>query len=149
MPDLFQSPFIYRALADAVLVAHVGVVLFIVGGLLLILAGGRLDWAWVRGLRFRVLHLAAIGYVVVTTWFGIECGLTTLEQSLRSKAGQTSFEGDFIAYWLSRILFYEAPPWVFVVAYSAFGLLVAWSWVSVRPHRNQSPPPVLKFPEDN
>ena len=149
MPELFQSPFIYRALADAVLVIHVGVVLFIVGGLLLILAGGRLDWAWVRGLRFRVLHLAAIGYVVVTTWFGIECGLTTLEQSLRSKAGQASFEGDFIAYWLSRILFYEAPPWVFVAAYTAFRLLVAWSWVAVRPHRNQSPPPVLKFPADN
>lgn len=137
MSQLFQAPFIYRTLADAVLVAHVGVVLFIVGGLALILAGGRLNWAWVRSRRFRAIHLAAIGYVVVTTWFGIECGLTSLEQSLRLKAGQTSFEGDFIAHWLSRILFYEAPPWAFILVYTAFGLLVLWSWIAVRPRRNR------------
>ena len=137
MSQLFQSPFIYRALADAVLVAHVSVVLFIVGGLVLILAGARLNWAWVRGIRFRAIHLAAIGYVVVTTWFGIDCGLTTLEQSLRLKAGQTTFEGDFIAHWLSLVLFYEAPPWAFITVYTAFGLLVLWSWIAVRPGDRQ------------
>lgn len=137
MPQLSQSPNTYRILADAVLVTHAGVVLFIVGGLVLILAGGRLNWRWVRGIRFRAMHLAAIAYVVVTTWFGIECGLTTLEQSLRIKAGQTSFEGDFIAYWLSRILFYEAPPSVFITVYTAFGILVLSSWIAVRPHRNR------------
>lgn len=135
MSQLFQPSLIYRTLADAVLVAHVGVVLFIVGGLVLILAGARLHWMWVRNIRFRVLHLAAIGYVVVTTWFGIECGLTTLEQSLRVRSGQASFEGDFIAHWLSRLLFYEAPPWAFIALYTAFGLLVLWTWVAVRPGR--------------
>lgn len=137
MSQLLPPPFLYRALADAVLVTHVVVVLFIVGGLALILAGARLNWTWVRGLRFRVLHLAAIGYVVVTTWFGIDCGLTTLEQSLRLKAGQTAFEGDFIAHWLSRFLFYEAPPWAFIAVYTAFGLLVVWTWIAVRPRRNR------------
>lgn len=133
MSQLLQPPFMYRALADLVLVAHVGVVLFIVGGLVLILIGARCNWTWVRDMRFRVLHLAAIGYVVVTTWFGIDCGLTTLEQSLRVKAGQVSFDDDFIAYWLSRLIFFEAAPWVFATIYTAFGLLVAWSWFSVRP----------------
>lgn len=137
MSQLLPPPFLYRALADAVLVTHVVVVLFIVGGLALILAGARLNWTWVRDLRFRVLHLAAIGYVVVTTWFGIDCGLTTLEQSLRLKAGQTAFEGDFIAHWLSRFLFYEAPPWAFIAVYTAFGLLVVWTWIAVRPRRNR------------
>lgn len=136
MSQLFHPPFIYRILADAVLVTHVGVVLFIIGGLALILAGARLNWTWVRDMRFRVLHLAAIGYVVVTTWFGIDCGLTTLEQSLRLKAGQPTFEGDFIAYWLSRFLFYEAPPWAFIALYTAFGLLVLWTWIAIRPRRN-------------
>ena len=136
MSQLFHPSFIYRILADAVLVAHVGVVLFIVGGLGLILAGARLKWRWVRDMRFRVLHLAAIGYVVVTTWSGIDCGLTTLEQSLRLKAGQTAFEGDFIAHWLSQFLFYEAPPWAFIAVYTAFGLLVLWAWIAVRPRRN-------------
>ncbi|RJG14780.1 DUF2784 domain-containing protein [Massilia cavernae] len=129
------DPSTYRTLADAVLVLHLGVVVFIVGGLVVILSGARLNWMWVRDMRFRVLHLAAIGYVVVTTWFGIECGLTTLEQSLRVRSGQLSFEGDFIAHWISRIMFYEAPPWVFAAVYTAFGLLVAWSWLSVPPHR--------------
>lgn len=135
MSQLFHSPPLYRALADVVLVAHVGVVLFIVGGLVLVFAGARLDWAWVRNIRFRLLHLAAIAYVVVTTWFGIECGLTTLEQSLRTRAGQLTYDDDFIAHWLSRILFYEAPAWAFISAYTAFGLLVLWSWIAVRPER--------------
>lgn len=138
MSQSFQTPLIYRTLADAVLVAHVGVVLFIVGGLVLILAGARLNWSWVRNMRFRIAHLAAIGYVVITTWCGIECGLTTLEQSLRLKAGQTSFEGDFIAHWLSRILFFEAPPWAFIAVYTAFGLLVAWTWIRVAPRRRRT-----------
>lgn len=137
MSQLFQQPFIYRALADAVLVAHVGVVLFIVGGLILILAGAHFNWTWVRDVRFRLLHLAAIGYVVVTTWFGIECGLTTLEQSLRLKGGQTPFDDDFIAYWLSRLIFFEAAPWVFATIYTAFGLLVAWTWIRVAPRRRR------------
>ena len=128
----------YRILADAVLILHLGVVLFIVGGLVLILAGGRLQWAWVSNLRFRVLHLAAIAYVVVTTWFGIDCGLTVLEQSLRGRAGQLTYDDDFIAHWVSRIMFYDAPPWVFVAAYTAFGLLVAWSWFAVPPVRHSS-----------
>lgn len=137
MPQLIPQPFFYRALADAVLVVHVGLVLFIVGGLILILAGAHFNWPWVRNIRFRVLHLSAIAYVVVTTWFGIECGLTTLEQSLRIKGGQVSFNDDFIAYWLSRLIFFEAAPWVFATIYTAFGLLVAWSWFSVRPARSR------------
>lgn len=135
MSQLFQQSLMYRTLADAVLVAHVGVVLFIVGGLVLILAGAHFNWAWVRDMRFRALHLAAIGYVVVTTWFGIECGLTTLEQSLRIKGGQMTFDDDFIAYWLSRLIFFEAAPWVFATIYTAFGVLVAWTWIYVAPRR--------------
>lgn len=129
------DPRLFQFLADIVLILHVGVVAFIVGGLVLILAGGGLGWAWVRNFPFRVAHLAAIVYVVVTTWFGIECGLTTIEQSLRTRAGQLSYDDDFIAHWLSRILFYEAPPWAFTVVYTAFGLLVLWSWLRVPPVR--------------
>ena len=129
------DPAIYQLLADAVLVLHVGVVLFIVGGLVLVLAGGYWRWGWVRNRHFRLLHLAAIIYVVFTTWFGIDCALTTLEQDLRGRAGQPVSGEDFIPHWLGRILFYHAPPWVFVSAYSAFGLLVLWSWFAVRPRR--------------
>ena len=121
-------------LANAVLVIHACVVLFIVGGLILVLLGGRCRWRWVHNTWFRVLHLTAIAYVVVESWLGIVCPLTDLEQWLRERAGQPVHEGDFIAFWLGKLLFYQAAPWVFVVAYSMFALAVAGSWVIVRPH---------------
>lgn len=123
----------YHYLANAVLLAHVGVVLFIGAGLVLILAGGLCGWHWVRNFCFRVLHLGAIGYVVAESWLGIVCPLTDLEQWLRQRAGQPVHEGNFIAFWLGKLLFYQAEPWVFIAAYSAFALLVIGSWVMVRP----------------
>jgi hypothetical protein len=120
-------------LASAVLVVHAGVVLFIVGGLILIVLGGRYRWPWVRNFWFRALHLAAIVYVVAESWLGIVCPLTDLEQWLRARAGQPIHEGDFIAFWLGKLLFYQAEPWVFIAAYSIFALAVVYSWVTVRP----------------
>lgn len=128
-----QVDMTYLALANAVLVLHVMIVLFIIGGLILTLVGGALRWRWVRNLVFRVLHLAAIGYVALEAWLGIVCPLTTLELWLRTRAGQTVYDGDFIAFWLRKLLFFEAPPWVFTAAYTAFGSLVLLGWMLVRP----------------
>lgn len=130
MPDHAE---LYRYLANAVLIAHVGIVLFIAGGLLLTLVGGLRGWRWVRSFSFRALHLAAIAAVAMEAWAGIVCPLTTLEQWLREHAGQDVYEGDFVAYWLSKFLFYQAEPWVFIAAYSSFGLLVVLSWFLVPP----------------
>lgn len=49
------------------------------------------------------------------------------------RAGQIVADADFIAYWLGRLLFFEAPPWAFIAAYTGFALLVALSWLLVRP----------------
>jgi hypothetical protein len=125
----------YQFLANAVLIAHFGVVLFIVAGLMLILLGGGLGWRWVRNFWFRVTHLAAITYVVAESWLEIVCPLTVLEQWLRERAQLTLHEGDFIAFWLGKLLFYQASPWVFVTLYSLFALMVIGSWVIVRPRR--------------
>lgn len=124
---------LYRTLADVVLVVHVGFVVFVVFGLLLILLGGLLGWAWVRFPLFRLLHLLAIGQVVGQAWLGIICPLTTLEMWLREMAGDVTYQGTFIAYWLQKILFYQAPPWVFTLCYTLFGSLVVASWILVRP----------------
>lgn len=125
----------YRLLADAVLLLHVLFVLFVVVGLVLILVGGARRWRWVRGRRFRIAHLAAIGIVVAQAWLGVICPLTTLEMALRSRAGDAVYTGSFIAHWLERALYFQAPAWVFVVCYTAFGLAVAASWWLVRPAR--------------
>jgi hypothetical protein len=123
----------YLFLANAVLVVHAGVVLSIVCGLILILLGGGCGWQWVRNRWFRLLHLAAIVYVMMESWLGIACPLTDLEQWLRQRAGTPAHEGDFIAFWFGKLLFYQAAPWVFIAAYSIFALAVLYSWVLVRP----------------
>ena len=124
---------INRALADLVLVAHVAFVVFVVFGLLLILCGGVMGWRWVRNPWFRVAHLAAIGLVVLQAWLGIVCPLTTLERHLREAAGDAIYSETFIAHWLHRVLFFQAPMWAFTVCYTLFGLAVVMSWIQFRP----------------
>ncbi len=129
-----MSPRAWLLAADAVLLLHTLFVAFVIAGLILVLAGGALSWRWVRNRLFRVLHLFAIGIVVAQAWAGVICPLTTLEMSLRSKAGDAVYQGSFISHWLESILYYQAPAWVFVVAYTLFGLAVILSWYLVRPN---------------
>ena len=127
----------YLLAADGVLLLHVLFVIFVVTGLILILVGKLLSWAWVRNWWFRVIHLAAIGVVVLQSWLGVICPLTKLEMYLRGKAGDTTYAGSFVAHWLESILYYQAPAWVFAACYTAFAAIVVLSWVWVRPHGRQ------------
>ena len=124
---------ILRVVADVVLITHVAFVAFVVIGLLLIVCGGFRRWNWIRNPWFRTAHLAATGVVVAQAWFGAICALTTLEMSLRERAGGGKYGGTCIAYWLQKLLYYEAPPWAFVVSYTLFGLAVVGSWIGFRP----------------
>tara|TARA_R110002124_G_scaffold222176_1_gene387576 strand:+ start:1476 stop:1877 length:402 start_codon:yes stop_codon:yes gene_type:complete len=118
----------YALFADLILVLHVGFVLFVVGGLVLIVLGNLRHWQWVNHWWFRLVHLGAIAVVVAEAWLGWVCPLTTFEQWLRARAGNTSYDGSFIEYWLQQLLYYDAPSWVFLLGYSLFGLLVLGSW---------------------
>lgn len=122
-----------RFAADLLLVLHASFIAFVVLGLVLVIVGGLLSWSWVRNRWFRIVHLVCIGIVVVQAWLGMICPLTTWEMGLRRAAGDPSYEGSFVAHWLSELIYYEAPWWVFVVAYTAFGMLVVISWFWVRP----------------
>ncbi len=128
MPLPTLDPTLAAALANAVLLVHAALVLFVVSALPLVWVGNARGWAWVNRRGFRLLHLAAIAIVVAESWLGIECPLTTLEAWLRLQAGQPVQGQDFIAFWVGRLLFYEAEPWVFTAVYSLFGLAVAASW---------------------
>lgn len=130
-----ENSVFWRALADIVLTLHVAFVVFVVIGLLLILIGGFCRWNWIRNPWFRVSHLAAIGLVVVQAWLGIVCPLTVLEMYLRERAGDETYSGTFVSHWLHQLLYYDAPPWVFIVCYTVFGLAVAGSWLKFRPRR--------------
>ena len=128
-----QDQSVYVLLADAVLLLHVLVVAFVMGGLILTLLGRLLNWAWVRNPWFRTLHLISIAVVASQAWAGVVCPLTTLEMWLREQGGGSVYAGSFIAHWLDQILYYDLPSWVFTLAYSSFGLLVLASWFWVRP----------------
>jgi len=126
----------YQVLADLVLVLHAGVVLFVVGGLVLVLLGNALGWRWVNAFWFRVAHLLAIMVVALQAWVGVVCPLTTLESWLRVQGGSTGYDVSFIGYWLQRLLFYTAPNWVFILTYSVFGAAVAATWWYFPPRRS-------------
>ena len=118
----------YQLLADAVLLLHFGVVVFVVGGLAAVVIGNVRGLRWVNSLWFRLAHLAAIGVVVVQSLLGKLCPLTVLESWLRERAGESAYTTSFIEYWVQRVLFYEAPSWVFTLSYTIFGLLVVAAW---------------------
>ena len=113
---------------------------FIVLGLILIVIGGFLQWEFVRHRWFRILHLSAIGVVVLQSWLGRLCPLTTLELWLREQAGgEGGYEESFVQYWLQEFLYYELPLTVFAIAYTIFGLVVVATWFLVPPTKRNKP----------
>ena len=127
---------LYRVAANLVLLLHLAYVGFVVFGLVAIWVGHARRWGWVRRPGWRYAHLGAIGIVVAQAWAGLTCPLTTWENALRRRAGQSRYEQACIEHWLRDLLFIEAPPWAFVVGYTAFGLLVLGSLIWVAPRRS-------------
>lgn len=130
-----DSGFLYLLAADLLLLGHVLFVAFVVVGLALVLIGKALDWAWVRNPWFRLSHLTAIGIVVLQSWVGLICPLTTWEMALREHADDVVYSGSFISHWLDALLYFQAPAWVFTVCYTVFASVVVASWFWVRPRR--------------
>ena len=127
---------VYRIAAELVLILHTSFIAFVLFGLVAVLVGMAAKWEWTRNFWFRVAHLAAIGYVVVQALFGMVCPLTILENDLRVRGGQVAYgDGGFIQYWLHKLIFFDAEPWVFTVCYTAFGLLVVATWWFAPPRR--------------
>ncbi len=123
----------YLVAADAILFIHALFVGFVILGLVMVFAGKLFSWSWVHNRRFRIAHLAAIGIVVLQSWFSVICPLTLWEMELRDKAGDITYPGSFVAHWLETLLYYRAPEWVFILLYTLFGALVVGSWFWVRP----------------
>ena len=107
------------------------IVLFILLGVPLVFLGAALHWTWVRSWRWRALHLGAILFVAAESLLGMTCPLTLWEDKLRG--GQIA--GGFIERWIDRLIFYNAPTWVFTVSYLAFTALVLITWMLVPPTR--------------
>jgi hypothetical protein len=120
--------------ADALLVLHFAIVVFIVGGLLLTWAGAALGWGWVRSPWFRYLHLGAIAFVALEALIGMVCPLTEWEDALRGGARADSFVGR----WVQRLLYYRAPEWVFTTLYVAWAAATLLTLRLVPPRTSKS-----------
>ena len=86
---------IYRFLADLVVVVHGLFVAFVMLGAFLALRWRRLVW----------LHVPALIWGILIEYAGWICPLTPLENSLRARAGETAYSGDFIQHYLIGALY--------------------------------------------
>lgn len=121
-----------HAFADAVLVVHAAVVIFLVGGALYVWVGVWRNWPGIRSPVFRYTHLAIMLYVATLSAIGSACPLTKWEDALR---GEVNGSG-FIARWIGRILFYDLPGWVFTTVYISFAGALIVSLVLIRPGKD-------------
>jgi hypothetical protein len=119
-------------LADLVLLVHFVYVGTVVLPVILIPLGAKLRWRWIRNRTFRAVHVGMMLLVLIESFAGIMCPLTWLESNLRG----TGAPGEgFVAYWIHELMFYQFPPWVFVLLYAAFFGVIVGLWRLVPPNR--------------
>lgn len=92
---------LYRIGADAVLMLHLGFILFVLLGGLLV--------AWKRS--FLLLHLPAMAWGVFVELSGRPCPLTHWENLLRRLAGNAGYEAGFVEHYLLPLIY---PAWLSV-----------------------------------
>ena len=122
---------LYRALADLVLLLHLGFVLFVVLGGLLVLR--RAKWAWA--------HLPCAAWGVLIEFAGWICPLTPLEVHLRVRGGEAGYTGDFIGHYVTALLYPQGLTRGVQVVLGSFALLVnvaVYTWVLSRRRRSGS-----------
>jgi hypothetical protein len=86
---------LYRALADLVVILHLGFVVFAVGGALMVLRWRRLAW----------VHIPAAIWAALIEYAGWICPLTPLEKWLRALGGGSEYAGGFVAHYILPILY--------------------------------------------
>lgn len=87
----------YRILADALVLVHIGFIIFAVLGGLLVL----------RRRFIAFLHLPAAGWAVFVQVSPNYCPLTSWENHLRLSGGQIGYHNSFVDHYLLPILY---PP---------------------------------------
>ncbi|MGE6241973.1 DUF2784 domain-containing protein [Ectopseudomonas guguanensis] len=86
---------IWRTAADALVLVHLGFILFVLLGGLLLLRWPRLIW----------LHLPAVAWGILVECLHLGCPLTPWENQLRRLAGQAGYDGGFIEHYLIPLIY--------------------------------------------
>jgi hypothetical protein len=127
-------------LADVILGLHVLYATFVLGGFLILPWGLRRRWGWVRARAFRLPHLVGTAVVAVEALIGLTCPLTWLEDTLLLAGGAPGYERSFIGHLLYGLLYYDAPGWMFMLAYTALALagFAFYHYMDQRAHLNRN-----------
>jgi len=86
---------VYRLLADTVLLLHLGFILFVLFGALLV--------AWRRSIM--PFHLAAAAWGIGIELSGAICPLTWIENRFRQLAGETGYGGGFVEHYVVPLIY--------------------------------------------
>jgi len=135
----------YGLLADLTAILHGAVVLFVLGGLVLILIGLWRRWEWVRGLWLRFTHLLLCLMVVGFEALDEPCPLTSLELWLREQTPEgTTYSGSFIAHYVHDVIHVQLQPQMLAGPTALLLLLVAalyfWRGPRRRPREDRTGP---------
>jgi hypothetical protein len=123
--------------ADIVMLIHFAFIAFVVGGQALIMIGYHRKWRRTTNRVIRGIHVVCVLYVVVQAWAGQWCPLTLLENRYRQAAGQETYGSSFIQDWMGRLIYYDAPHWVFTIIYTVFGAVALIYWLLLEIQRAQ------------
>jgi hypothetical protein len=114
---------LWRALADLIVVCHLGFVLFVV-------LGGALALRWRRA---AWLHLPALLWGAGIEFVHGICPLTPLENRLRRLGGEAGYSGGFVEHYLLPVLYpagltedVQLALGAFVVLLNAAVYALAW-----------------------
>jgi hypothetical protein len=119
--------------ADAILLIHFCYIAFVVGGFVIVWLGFVCRWNWVRNFAFRLVHLAAMGYVLAEALLGVTCPLTIWENNLRAQAGRAAYRESFMQHWLGRLLFHDWSETTFMLLYAAVFVFIVATFVVIPP----------------
>ena len=109
---------LYRLLADAVMLAHFGFLVFLA-------VGGFLAWRWPRVL---VAHAAAVVWGALSVFVGLTCPLTGWEDGLRRLSGEQGLPAGFVDTYLTGVIY---PREHLIAAQLLVAGLVAASWLGL------------------
>src|SRR4051812_31885798 len=117
-------------LADSLMLAHAGFSVFVLYGLVFILAGTIVDWPWARNRWFRGLHLAGTLFLLSRILLGLPCPFTVAEDSLRSRITGPCPLGDLTHAIFHQFAFRGNDPHGFArsaLIFAAVALCVHWA----------------------
>ena len=113
---------LYTLAANAIVLLHLGYVVFVVVGGLLVFR-----WPWIS-----LLHLPAVIWSVLLELRGWLCPLTPLELMLRKAGGRAGYSGGFIEHYILPVLYPVELDRTMQIAMGSFVLVInlaLYSWL--------------------